>query len=111
MEPHSFLPLSLPTEKEGDASRASFGPTRLSEISHIQVGGRAAFGAQAPAAAGTAPVHARDKHANGRATTSDKTLSVGASLPASGDCSAQKPFPALMKRRIDFAGIRYVPVT
>lgn len=103
--------LSLPTENEGDAARPSFSSTRLSEVSRIQVGGKAAFSVQARAAAGIATVHARDKHANGGAMTPDKTLSVGASLPASDDCSIQKPFPALMKRRIDFAGTRYVPVT
>jgi len=53
----------------------------------VQAGGKAAFSVQAPAAAGIAAVHARDKHASGRATASDKTLSVGASLPASDDCS------------------------
>lgn len=55
-------------------------------------------------------MHARDKHAHGRAATSDKTLSVGAPSPAGDDCSPQKLFPALMKRHIDFAGAHFVTV-
>lgn len=83
MELHSFVPPVPPVENARDAAGLSSSSPRLSGINPIQAGGKAALGSHS---CGVAAVRARDKHGNGRATTSDKTLSVGASWPASDDC-------------------------